>query len=164
MMKEHSRLHVIGEINNPKIMLIHGVGFYWETCFTRIVETLADKYCVLLPELEGHCYEPMEYISSAVESAAKIIEEMKEKNVEQVEVLYGISLGASIALEIAMKNEITISHLILDGGRDDSSVFQNNGTAVFEFIKRRAFDFSDKREHGLCRQERCKNSSAADSP
>ena len=77
MMREQSKLHIIGDINNPKVMLIHGVGFYWETCFTKIVETLADKYFVLLPELEGHCCGPTEYIGSVAESAAKIIEEMK---------------------------------------------------------------------------------------
>ena len=119
-MKEQSKLHIIGKISNPKIMLIHGVGFYWETCFKEIIEALSGQYCILLPELEGHCRKPTKYMSSVSVSATEILDEIKEKGITQIDVVYGISLGASIALEIAMKNQLIISHLILDSGQYES--------------------------------------------
>lgn len=52
-MKEQSKLHIIGKISNPKIMLIHGVGFYWETCFKEIIEALSGQYCIFASGIRG---------------------------------------------------------------------------------------------------------------
>ena len=74
----------------------------------------------MLPELEGHCRKPTKYMSSVSVSATEILDEIKEKGITQIDVVYGITLGASIALEIAMKNQLIISHLILDSGQYES--------------------------------------------
>ncbi len=73
MKKEQSKLHIVGDNSKQKVMLIHGVGFYWETCFESIVNDLKDKCCLLIPELEGHCYVPNEFIVSVNASANNII-------------------------------------------------------------------------------------------
>lgn len=72
MKKENSKLHIIGEAGKPKVMLIHGAGFYWETCFPRIINDLKDRYCILIPELEGHTHNPEEYMVS-VEATANLM-------------------------------------------------------------------------------------------
>lgn len=33
-------MKIVGDLNNPKIMLVHGAGFYWENCFREIMESL----------------------------------------------------------------------------------------------------------------------------
>ena len=40
MKKGSYNCHFIGNVNNPKVVLIHGMGFYWEKCFTPIIEAL----------------------------------------------------------------------------------------------------------------------------
>ena len=54
MKKGSYNCHFIGNVNNPKVVLIHGMGFYWEKCFTPIIEALELEYCLIIPELEGH--------------------------------------------------------------------------------------------------------------
>lgn len=120
MKKEQSKLHIIGDSCGQKVMLIHGVGFYWKTCFSGIVNELKDNCCLLIPELEGHCYEPDEYMVSVNASADNIIQSLTQSDFTEIDVIYGISLGASIALEIALQNKISISNLILDSGQYES--------------------------------------------
>ncbi len=120
MRKEKSRLHVIGDSTKRKVMLLHGAGFYWKTCFISIVNALKDKYCILLPQLEGHCYKPDEFMVSVEESANKLINSISQRAVKEIDLVYGISLGASIALELALKDKIRISTLLLDSGQYES--------------------------------------------
>ena len=53
MKKGSYNCHFIGNVNNPKVVLIHGMGFYWEKCFTPIIEALELEYCLIIPELPG---------------------------------------------------------------------------------------------------------------
>ncbi|OPX44921.1 alpha/beta hydrolase family protein [Ruminiclostridium hungatei] len=119
-MKGKSRIHMIGDSCKRRVMLIHGAGFYWETCFASIADALRDKYCLLIAELEGHCHEPDEFMVSVEESADKIIHSLNQRAVRDIDIIYGISLGASIALEIALKNKLSVSTLILDSGQYES--------------------------------------------
>lgn len=120
MRKERSRVHIIGDSSKRKVMLIHGAGFYWETCFTSIVDALKDNYCILIPQLEGHSYEPDELMVSVYESAGKIINSLNKRAVRDIDIIYGISLGASITLEIALKNKLNVSTIILESGQYES--------------------------------------------
>lgn len=113
-------MHIIGDNRKPKAMLIHGAGFYWETCFADIVNQVKDKCCLLIPELEGHCCEPDERMVSVHASADRIIQALIRHDCREIDVVYGISLGASVALEIALQNSINISNLILDSGQYES--------------------------------------------
>ncbi|WP_243128198.1 hypothetical protein [Clostridium niameyense] len=74
MKKEKSKLHIIGDSHNKKVLLIHGMGFYWEKCFFSIINELKKKYCLLIPELEGHNLDSVGEISSVYSSANNIIE------------------------------------------------------------------------------------------
>lgn len=120
MKKEVSKLHIIGDKSKKRIMLIHGVSFYWETCFKRIIELLKKDYCLIIPELEGHCSEGINPMKSVNHTAERIIKELSEVGIQSLDLLYGISLGASIALEICLKNRIEVLQLLLDSGQYES--------------------------------------------
>ena len=120
MKKENSKLHIIGGISKPKVMLVHGAGFYWETCFSRIIDDLKDRYCILIPELEGHTHNPEEYMVSVEATANNIAKELLKKDIHAIDVVYGVSLGASVAVEITINCRINIGNLILDGGQYES--------------------------------------------
>lgn len=110
-------MKIVGDLNNPKIMLVHGAGFYWENCFREIMESLKSSYCILLPVLPGHSNINEEPIKSVEQVAAMIIKEIKDLRVDNIELAYGISLGASIVLETILCGEVNIKKVILDGGQ-----------------------------------------------
>lgn len=118
--KEVFKLHSIGNPDKRKVLLIHGISFFWENCFQGIINELQDEYYLLIPELQGHNPHKKGKISSVYASAKQIIEELHRKNYGDVYAVYGISMGASIALEIAFQKEINIKKLIIDGGQYES--------------------------------------------
>lgn len=120
MKKANYKLHIIGDINKKKVLLIHGMGFYWKNCFDTLIKQLKDKYCLLIPELEGHAPDSKGEIKSVNLCAETIIKGLSIIRISKIECIYGISLGASIALEIALKNKFEINKLILDGGQYES--------------------------------------------
>ncbi len=110
-------LHVMGEITAPKVLLVHGAGFYWETCFAPMIQRLSDTCCLILPELEGHGEHSTEDMTSVAETAAEIAAAMAERGIDSVDVAYGISLGASIVCEMGLQHHVSIREMILDSGQ-----------------------------------------------
>lgn len=119
-MKDVSNLHIIGEKNEKKVLLIHGVGFYWQTCFEKLIKQLENHCCVIVPELEGHSKQPSNVMTSVMNTADIIVDELKNAGIETLDLIYGISLGASIALEICLKKQIKLKCVFLDSGQYES--------------------------------------------
>ena len=44
MKKGSYNCHFIGNVNNHKVVLIQGMGLYWEKWFTQIIEDLEPDY------------------------------------------------------------------------------------------------------------------------
>lgn len=117
MMKEVSRCHFFGSINHPKVMLIHGMGFYWERCFENIIDTLKESCYLIVPEIIGH-HNVIENTKIRVEDIVQTIESiMMENRIERIDVVYGISFGAILASELAFRHIIRFNNLILDGAQ-----------------------------------------------
>lgn len=110
-------MKIIGDLKNPKVMLVHGAGFNWENCFGKIIASLKKDFCFLIPILPGHCDEKKGLMDSVEETAKEICKQIYGENIKEIKTLYGVSLGASVALEIALNNMVKINKLILDGGQ-----------------------------------------------
>lgn len=117
MKKEAYSCHFIGDLNNPKVVLIHGMGFYWEICFAPIIEALESEYYLIIPELEGHHNKRERTDITIADCVDWLEQEFISNNINQVDVVYGISFGASIAAEFAHNKKIKIDNLILDGAQ-----------------------------------------------
>ena len=115
MKKGSYNCHFIGNVNNPKVVLIHGMGFYWEKCFTPIIEALELEYCLIIPELEGHHNKSEKTDIKIADCVNRLEQELTSNNIKQVDVVYGISFGVSIAAEFACNGKIKVNNLILDG-------------------------------------------------
>lgn len=129
MKKENCKIHIVGDIKNKKVLLIHGMGFYWKSCFKNLIKLLSDQYCLLIPELEGHAPGSKGEIKSVYSCGEMIIKTLLTIKINEIECIYGISLGASIALEIALKNKFKINKIILDGGQYESMGENTNNFA-----------------------------------
>lgn len=114
MKKAPYKFHVFGNVVGSKILLIHGIGFYWNRCFRYLIDDLSKDYCLIIPELDGHREAQHNVFTSVKENAIEIEKIIRDEFNSKIETVYGISLGASIAMEIARRNNIRISNLIFD--------------------------------------------------
>lgn len=96
------------------------MGFQWNLCFKKVIEELKRTYCLILPELGGHSIQGLDGFSNVYECADEIITSIRNHRIENLDSIYGISLGASIAIEIALRDCIRMNKLILDGGQFES--------------------------------------------
>lgn len=124
-------LHIIGDPSKKKVLLIHGMGFQWKFCFKKVIEELKRNYCLILPELGGHNMQGLGGFSNVYECADEIITSIRNHRIEELDCIYGISLGASIAIEIALRDCIRINKLILDGGQFESMGIMKKIDAYF---------------------------------
>lgn len=108
------RFNTYGNIENPHIMLVHGAGMGWWN-FVSYIEELSKSYYVILPTLDGHSEEcNVKYISTEY-CAKQIIHYIEEKLRKKLILLYGLSLGGQIVLEIlSAKGNIT-KFAVVDG-------------------------------------------------
>ncbi|WP_320994628.1 alpha/beta hydrolase, partial [Hungatella sp.] len=120
MKKDQSKIHLLGNKNGKRILLIHGMGFNWKNCFDKVLHILGKDYYFIIPELPGHSASSSGAVTSVILSADYISTALLKKGINYVDTVYGISLGASIALELALKGDIRIKKLILDGGQYES--------------------------------------------
>lgn len=108
------RFNTYGNIENPHIMLIHGAGMGWWN-FVCYIEELYKSYYVILPTLDGHSEESLvDYISTEY-SAKQIIDYIEKKSCKKLLLLYGLSLGGQIVLEILSNRENITKYAVIDG-------------------------------------------------
>lgn len=108
------KFHEFGNKENPKIMLIHGGGNSWWN-FLRQAKILSGKYYVILPVLDGHGEDyDNEYVSSE-KSAEKLINYIDENCGGDIFLLYGVSLGGQIVIEMLSQRKKLAKKAIIDG-------------------------------------------------
>ena len=44
MKKDQSKIHLFGNKNGKRILLIHGMGFNWKNCFDKVLHLLGKDY------------------------------------------------------------------------------------------------------------------------
>ena len=119
-MKANYNLNIVGNTDMKKVLLIHGVGFNYKNCFNEIINKLKKSYCVVSPEWPGHGSETVGILSSVEDVARDLEESLLSEGINHIACVYGISLGASIAVQIALNGQIKIDKLIIDGGQYES--------------------------------------------
>lgn len=105
--------HSFGNIENPTMLLIHGVLTPWQI-WNQQIEHFSKSYYVIAVALDAHTEEPSEFIS--IEDEAYTIENFCINNeITTIDVLCGLSLGAAIAHLIWKNGKVNVNTLILDG-------------------------------------------------
>lgn len=117
MKKAISNCHYFGNPDYPAILLIHGMGFYWEKCFAGIMGELQKEYYCIIPELAGHHNEDKTEEVLLEDLVASIESELKLHQISKIKIVYGISFGASIAVELAFRGNVTVNNLVIDGAQ-----------------------------------------------
>lgn len=107
--------------HNPKgnstIVLVHGAftsGIYWDLVLTHLVPT----YHVLIPDLPGHGSSHELEIPFSITTAAKLIAQLiRTKAINSHAHVIGHSLGAQVALEVAVNHPEMVDTLFISGFR-----------------------------------------------
>ncbi len=107
-------IHKFVNKDKPNMVLIHGVLTPWQI-WTPQINAFKAHYNIYAVALNAHTEHIASEFISVAEEAAEIIRYLKENNVEDIDVLCGISLGGKIAHEIWKSNKLTVRNLIMDG-------------------------------------------------
>ena len=99
----------------------------------EIVIAIKGKYALWGHSMGGKiAYELEKYLENkGYQCADEIITSIRNHRIEELDCIYGISLGASIAIEIALRDCIRINKLILDGGQFESMGIMKKIDAYF---------------------------------
>lgn len=106
-------IHKHGNKNSPLVIILHPMGITGEKMYEFVGSKLGDCF-VLSPDMGGHACEKRPFSSSVAEAAA-LHKYLKEKEMTNISLLYGASLGAAAALRLLKYDDMNIGAVYLDG-------------------------------------------------
>ena len=95
-------------------MLIHGAGYGWWN-FINYIDTLSKSYYVIIPTLDGHSEDSQTQYISTEYCAEQIIKYIGKSPAKKLQLLYGLSLGGQIALEMMSSKPDIAEKAVIDG-------------------------------------------------
>ena len=104
---------IFGKENDQTLMLIPGLGVSYEI-FQPLIEMLEDHFRIIAVQVDGFTLDQHTDVTSVDDQAHQIIGYIKKHFNGCIDVAYGLSLGGKILSRIMERNEITISHAVLD--------------------------------------------------
>lgn len=102
-----------GNIQNPKVLLIHGMAITWE-CFEPLIDQLSKHYYLIVPSLNGHNPNDEKEFECLDYEVQKIEEYILSTYLPKLHGAYGFSMGGTILLKLLMNGKIHIPNVILD--------------------------------------------------
>lgn len=106
--------HELGDVTKPHIMMIHGGGNAWWN-YLRQARVLAERYHVILPNLDGHGEEYDTAYVSTEDSADKLLRYIDHHCNGRLFLLCGVSLGGQIVMELLSRRSDIARKAIIDG-------------------------------------------------
>ena len=108
-------IHEFGKENKKTLLLIHPSVVKWDY-FENVIPLLQKDYHVFVPALPGYDFENDSDFTSVEQIASELNVWFKEKGYTELDVVYGCSMGGSIALMVALGQLARIKHCVMDGG------------------------------------------------
>lgn len=105
---------IVGDKKNPVMVWIHAM-MTTSASFKELIEYFKEDYYIILPTLDGHTVKTDSTFPSIKEETAKIVNFLKKREIEEVELLLGVSFGGIIALDLFCQKEIKVKHSFFDG-------------------------------------------------
>ncbi len=105
-------IHEFGKENSKTLLLIHPSVVKWDY-FEAVIPLLQKDYHLLIPALPGYDFEDDSDFTSVEQIAAELNAWLQEKGYAELDMVYGCSMGGSIALLAALGQSIPIRHCIL---------------------------------------------------
>lgn len=125
-----------GDKSNKAIVLIHGMATAALTCYEFLIEPLKDYYLVLV-EVDGHIPGEKDSVLKSFPDACTDIERYIQTELDgHVYCIGGLSMGASMTVEILGRNNIKADKAFIDGAFivDLGPVMQRVYRSLFVFF------------------------------
>ena len=107
--------HEFGTNNKRVILLIHPAVVMWDY-FEYVVPLLEKDFHLIIPALPGYDSDRDGDFTSIEEIAASIERWLKDKEIPEVECVYGCSMGGAVVAKLLSNNVIHFKHAVMDGG------------------------------------------------
>lgn len=108
-------IHEFGRGNERRILLIHPSVVTWEY-FDRAVPLLEKEFHLLVPALPGYDFTDDSDFTSVEEIASQLADHLIDRGIGEADLIYGCSMGGSIALRMAVDGKLSVRHFVMDGG------------------------------------------------
>ena len=97
----------------PTLLLIPGLGVSYQI-FLPLIKLLEERFRIIAVQVDGFTIGVNTRFTSIDDQAGQIIGFVRQHCGGQLDSAYGLSLGGNILSRILERNEITISHAIMD--------------------------------------------------
>lgn len=104
---------LFGKEEGKTLLLIPGLGVSYQL-FNPLVDLLDKEYRIVVVQVDGFVLGHHTQFTSIDDQAAQVIAYIKQHFNGEIDCTYGLSLGGKILSRVLQRNEITISHAILD--------------------------------------------------
>ena len=108
------KIKLIGNRENPAIVLIHGIFCNYESVM-HFAEYLQNDYFLILPTLDGH-YPDSKDFTTAAKQARILTVAIEKTGIERIAMIHGTSVGAVVALEMAKICPLPVDSYFFDSG------------------------------------------------
>lgn len=110
------RFYTFGNSSRPVIVMLPG-SFSPAGSMAYLYDRLKENYYIIVPEYNGH-YENSGNFTTRQKEASEIKNYIKANKLLTLELVYGQSMGAEIAIELLsqlQKDKISVKHAVFDG-------------------------------------------------
>ena len=108
-------IHEFGCGHVRNLVLIHGACMSWDM-FEKTIALLQESFHVYVPAIPGHDLTTAEEFTSLEAIAAELEEELIRRGAEEIELLYGLSMGGGFVIRMLADNRLRIRHAVIDAG------------------------------------------------
>ena len=105
--------HTYGKPDTQTFLLLPGLGVSHEI-FLPLVELLKDRFHIVTADIDGFLLGKPSRFTSVDDQAAQVNRYVQEHFDGKLDVAYGLSLGGKILSRMMERNEIAISHAVMD--------------------------------------------------
>ncbi|WP_160319130.1 alpha/beta fold hydrolase [Youngiibacter fragilis] len=104
----------LGDLRNPVLLLIHGAGTSWNLKYATVIESLSERYYLIIPVLDGHDPEVRSDFNSLEEEAERIEDHIIHNHEGRVQFAHGGSMGGNILIVILARGRIRVGKAVLE--------------------------------------------------
>lgn len=109
------RIHEFGRVDGPVVVLIHGYGTSWRS-WRPYIDAWEGRFRLVVPALGGMDPDGQSEFGGVEAEADAIASRIASNHGGRAFALIGVSLGATIAMELLSRDGLTFEHTVLDAG------------------------------------------------
>ncbi|MBZ9606797.1 hypothetical protein G9F73_002980 [Clostridium estertheticum] len=108
------KVYEFGNIENPKLLMFHGMACTWKQNFGQVIEKLKEQFYLIIPAYNGHNPDENKDFTSITQTASEIDDYIMKNHNGKIYASYGLSMGANILVEVLSNQRIQMEKAIID--------------------------------------------------